>query len=129
MSHLGFPETHESPIGDALRRIRLRHDVPRLVGSRWFHVSVKQRAAHQARELAGTKRRRDDPKRWQPAEGRESPREEWMSWRHSFTHYAFPGWMRFNHGKGPALVGRALLYCPSSSRAHYAHRVRTESGT
>jgi hypothetical protein len=115
--HLAFPANQESPIGDALRRIRLRHDVPRWVGDRWVHVSVKQRVERHARELFGTKKRPDDyPKRWQPPEGRESPREEMMSWRRSLYHYAFPGWMRFNHGKAPPLVGRERLYDPFSAR-------------
>lgn len=116
MSHLAFPANQESPIGDALRRIRLRHDRSRWVGGRWIHVSAKQRAQNQARELAHAKRRGDDPKRWQPPEGRESPREELMSWRRSTVSYGFPGWMRFYHDKGPPLVGRARLYDLSAPR-------------
>lgn len=114
--HLSYPENQRSPIADALRRIRLRHDVSSFVGGRWQHISVKRRAANQAREIAGTKRRKDSPKRWQFDQRRESPREEWMSWRESMIRYAFPGWMRFYHGKAPPLVGRRLLYDPFSGR-------------
>lgn len=110
MSHLDFPANQESPIGDALRRVRLRFDVPRWVGVRWVHVSVKQRADNQAREFARTRRRDDDPKRWQPDHGRESPREVWMDERRSMVRYAYPGWMRFYQGKGLALVGSAQMY-------------------
>lgn len=110
MNHLAFPENLWSPIGDPLRRIRLRIITSRRISGRWVHVSVKQRAEEQARELASAKRRDDSPKRWQPSEGRESPREEWMDWRRSMISYRFPGWMRFYHGKAMPLVGRELLY-------------------
>jgi hypothetical protein len=124
MSHLGFPATHESPLGDVLRVIRLGHNVSRRIGDRWIHVSVRTRAERHARDLARVERQSWHPKRWQPPEGRESPREEWMAWRRSFTQYAYAGWMRHWRGKAPALVGRELLYCPRSPRAHYAHPPR-----
>lgn len=131
MSHLAFPANQESPISDALRRIRLRFDRPRWVGVRWVHVSVSQRAKNQKRELGGTTRRRDDPKRWQPDHGRISPREELLDDRRSRVRYAFAGWMRFYHGKGPPLVGRPRLYCwpePLQSGAETgARRSRTSA--
>lgn len=129
MGHLAFPANLESPISDALRCIRLGHNVSRRIGDRWVHVSVKTRAERHARDLARVERQSYHPKRWQPPEGRESPREEWMSWRRSFTHYAYPGFMRSWHGKGPALVGRELLYAPSSPRARYLpHQHKTRIG-
>lgn len=108
MSHLDYPACHESPIGDALRRIRLRIDRPRWVGDHWVQVTVKQRAQRHASEIAGAKRRPDQ--RWHPPEGRESPREVLMEDRCSRVRYRYPGCMRFLHGKAPPLVGSKLLY-------------------
>jgi hypothetical protein len=121
MTHLDFPACHESPIGDALRRIRLRHERSRWVGDRWVHVSVKRRAQSHARMIAGTKRRSDYPKRWQPPEGREQPREEFMDWRRSSVRYKHPGCMRFLHGRGPPMVGTRLLYVPAAREASAEH--------
>lgn len=122
MTHLDFPACHESPIGDALRVIRLRTFVSRWVGDRWVHVSVKRRAEHNAFDLARVNRRPDHPKRWQPPEGRESPREAFMDMdRRSRIRYEYAGAMRYLHGKAPPLIGRSLLYDPFAPREAYRH--------
>lgn len=89
--------------------LRLRHGalaVYRRVKGQW---TVADRA-RQCREASRSLRFNEHGPRWLPPEGRESPREEWMSWRRSMISYAFPGWMRFKHGKAPPLVGRTRLY-------------------
>lgn len=94
--HLDFPANLESPLGNALYLIRLRHEVPRWVSGHWQQVSVKQRAASQRFEIDRAKPQPWHPKRWQPPEGRESPRERLMGHRRAMLHYAFAGWMRFH---------------------------------
>ena len=119
MSHLGYPACHHSPLGDCLRRIRLRHDIPRWVGSHWVQVSVSTRAKRHADEIARATCTKWRPQRWQPDHGRESPREELMSERKTFASYQYPGWMRFHRGNGPPWHGRKLLWDPFSERVSY----------
>lgn len=106
----------QAAISKALYVIRLRHG-PFNSGGRWIRRTVTERRDDNTRQWNCWMRREAwHPKPWQPPEGRESPREDWMSWRRSMVRYAYPGWMRFYHGKGPPLVGSPLLYCPASGR-------------
>lgn len=94
----------ESALSRKLYVLRLRHGalaVHRRVRGQW---TVADRAK-QCREASRPMRFA-----WHPPGPRESPREEWMSWRGSMVRYAFPGWMNYHHGKGPPLVGRTRLY-------------------
>jgi hypothetical protein len=87
---------NQSQLSKALYVIRLRHGPFRSAG-RWIRRTVAQRRASNERDWASRMKPNPwRPKPWQPDSGRESPREEWMSWRRSMLHYAYPGWMRFH---------------------------------
>lgn len=117
MKHELHPD--QAALSKALYVIRLRHG-PFRSGDRWIRRTVAER--RRSNERAWDSRMKVQPwhpKRWQPDHGRESPREEWMSWRRSMIAYSFPGWMRFHHGKAPPLVGRTLLYDPYAPRSRF----------
>lgn len=111
----------QSELSRALYVVRLRHG-PFRSGDRWIRRSVAQRRAHNEHEMDGLKPKSWHPKRWQPPEGRESPREELMGLgRRCSVRYAYPGAMRYLHGKGPPLIGRSLLYDPFAPREAWRH--------
>ena len=105
---LGWRANQRSPLGDALRVIRLRHDVSSWISGRWIHVSVARRVRDHAQRLDHARRSRAE-RPWHPDEGRESPREELKWWRESPIRYAYPGWMAHHKDRG-ALTARPI-YC------------------
>src|SRR5437899_1810770 len=81
----------QSSLSRALYVIRLRHG-PFVSAGRWYRRTVAQRRESNTREWdLRMKTAPWHPKRWQPPEGRESPREDWMGWRSFRDAYSYPG--------------------------------------
>lgn len=77
-----------SNLSQALYVVRLRFPPVRWT----YHATVGARARRQSRDAPKPLRFFDDPP-WHPPEGRESPREDWMSWRVFQDRYAYPGYV------------------------------------